>query len=54
LPPDPPVVFFVDASLGRKVIPDALRDAGFEVIAHDDRFEPGTPDAVWFAEAGRQ
>jgi predicted nuclease of predicted toxin-antitoxin system len=54
LPPDERVVFFLDASLGRRIVASALREAGFEVIAHDDRFEPATPDAVWLAEAGRQ
>ena len=53
MPRDEPVVFFVDASLGRHIVPGALRDAGFEVVVHDDRFEPGTPDAEWLAEAGR-
>ena len=52
--PDGPVVLFVDASLGRRIVPQALRDAGHEVVAHDDRFSPGTEDAVWLAEAGRQ
>jgi len=47
-------VFFVDASLGRHIVPEALRRQGVEVVAHDDRFEPGTPDAVWLEEAGHQ
>jgi hypothetical protein len=36
--PSPPerLVFFIDRSLGRKVIPDALRAAGEEVRIHDD------------------
>jgi hypothetical protein len=54
LPPDESLVFFVDASLGRRIVPEALRTAGFEVIAHDDRFEPATPDAKWLEEAGRR
>jgi hypothetical protein len=53
-PDEAGVVFFVDASLGRRIVPGALREAGFEVVAHDDRFPPGTPDATWLAEAGRQ
>jgi len=53
LPREPTPVFFVDASLGRHVVPDALRRCGVEVVAHDDRFQPGTPDAVWLEEAGR-
>ena len=54
MPREAPVVFFIDASLGRRIVPGALREAGFEVVVHDDRFQPGTPDAVWLAEAGRQ
>ena len=46
-------VFFVDASLGRHIVPEALRLKGVDVVAHDDRFGPGTPDAVWLEEAGR-
>ena len=52
-PPEPPV-FFLDASLGRKVIAEALRQAGEQVIVHDERFDPGTKDEVWLAEAGNQ
>jgi hypothetical protein len=40
-PDEAGVVFFVDASLGRRIVPVALREAGFEVVAHDDRFPPG-------------
>jgi predicted nuclease of predicted toxin-antitoxin system len=46
-------VFFTDANLGRRIVPEALRRAGEEVIAHDDRFQPGTRDATWLREAGR-
>lgn len=47
-------VFFVDRSLGRKVIPDALRAAGEEIRVHDDYFPQDAKDEVWLAEAGRQ
>jgi len=47
------LVFFVDRSLGRKVIPDALRAAGEEVRAHDDLFPQDARDEVWLAEVGR-
>ena len=53
MPPEPGPVFFVDASLGRRIVPEALRREGVQVVAHDDRFGPGTPDAVWLEEAGR-
>ncbi|MCI0650281.1 MAG: hypothetical protein L0Z55_00210, partial [Planctomycetes bacterium] len=53
LPPEARIVFFVDACMGRYVVANALRKAGAEVIAHDERFEPGTTDEEWLAEAGR-
>jgi len=52
--PEPTFVFFVDRSLGRKIIPEALRNANEVVKAHDDLFPQNTADTVWLAEAGRQ
>ncbi len=49
-----PAIFFVDRSLGRKVIPDALRRAGEKVKTHDELFPQDTPDETWLKEAGRQ
>jgi predicted nuclease of predicted toxin-antitoxin system len=48
------LVFFVDRSLGRKIIPDALRAAGEEVRVHDDFFPQDAKDEVWLAEVGRR
>ena len=48
------VVFFVDRSLGGKLVVEALRAGGATVIAHDDVFPQDTPDIDWLAEAGRQ
>jgi len=45
-------VFFVDASLGGRIVPEALRDAGATVVAHDEKFRPGTPDEKWLKAAG--
>jgi len=47
---------FVDRSLGRRKVPDALRAAGLDVtvIAHDDVFAQDTDDEVWLREAGRR
>ena len=53
LPPEPPV-FFVDRSLGKKVIPAALRQAGEQIKTHDELFPQNTPDETWLTEAGRQ
>jgi PIN like domain len=46
------LTFFVDRSLGRWAVPSALRDAGFEVVIHDDVFAADTDDDIWLAEAG--
>ena len=39
---------------GRRVIPNALRDAGVRVEIHDDHFSQGAQDQVWLAEAGER
>jgi PIN like domain len=46
------LTFFVDRSLGRWAVPWALRDAGFDVVIHDDVFAADTDDDIWLAEAG--
>jgi len=46
------VVLFVDRSLGRRSVAEALRAAGFAVIAHDEQFPQKTPDETWLATAG--
>ncbi|HEY3820721.1 MAG TPA: hypothetical protein VGL81_26325 [Polyangiaceae bacterium] len=49
-----PFVYFVDRSIGRHVVVDALRAAGEVAHAHDDHFVQNTPDAEWLVEiAGR-
>jgi hypothetical protein len=45
-------VFFIDRSLGRIDVPNALHKAGHQCELHDDHFSPGTPDNVWLAEVG--
>lgn len=47
------VVFFVDRSLGGRLVVDALRSAGAHVVVHDDVFAQDTPDVDWLADAGR-
>ena len=56
MPPEgaPPVTFFVDRSLGGKLIVAALREAGATVVVHDEHFAQNTPDVDWLAEAGRR
>jgi uncharacterized protein with PIN domain len=48
------LTFFVDRSLGRWAVPSALRNAGFDVVIHDDVFAADTDDDIWLAEAGAQ
>ena len=56
-PPDP--VFFVERSLGKRVIADALRAAGLQVEVHDEslqgpKFRHDSPDTEWLPEVGRK
>ena len=54
--PSPPerLVFFVDRSLGRRIIADALRQVGEEVRIHDELFPQDAADTAWLIEAGKQ
>lgn len=49
-----PFTYFVDRSLGRTFIVEALRAAGETAIAHDDLFRQDTLDPDWLSEAGRK
>ena len=49
--PDP-VVFFIDRSLGGKIIAEALRDAGVQVETHDAHFSQDAKDEEWLNIAG--
>jgi predicted nuclease of predicted toxin-antitoxin system len=51
--PREPLVFFVDRSLGKKRIAEALRAADTLAHVHDDFFAPGAPDVEWLQRAGR-
>ena len=44
-----PIVFFIDRSLGKYDVPEALRAAGHACEIHDDRFPQDTEDAVWLS-----
>jgi predicted nuclease of predicted toxin-antitoxin system len=52
-PPKPPV-FFIDRSLGKKAVADALRQANLEVHVHDEYFPRDARDEEWLAEVGRR
>ena len=47
-------VFFVDRSLGKHVVPDALRTAGAQVEVHDDHFPQDALDEVWLPAVGQK
>ena len=51
-PPERPV-FFVDRSLGKNVISQALRNANCEVRVHDELFPQDATDEEWLREVGR-
>lgn len=48
-----PLVFFLDRSLGKKKIADALRQAGERVGVHDDHFPPDAKDVDWLSGVGK-
>jgi len=50
--PPEPLVFFIDRSLGRKIVAQALREVGETVEIHDDHFAPDAKDEVWLVEVG--
>lgn len=51
--PPEPLIFFIDRSLGRKVVPGALRAAGEEVRIHDEHFPQDAKDEIWLAGVGQ-
>jgi|SRR3990170_1859561 len=52
--PHEPVVFFLDRSLGKRIIASALRGAGVEVRVHDDHFTPDAQDKDWLPAVGER
>ena len=46
------VTFFIDASLGGRLVAQALRDPDARVEVHNDHFAEGTPDVEWLATVG--
>ena len=44
---------FLVRTLGKKIIADALRQAGSDVRVHDDLFSPNARDEEWLSEVGR-
>lgn len=52
LPKD--LVFYVDHCLGRRYVPEALREAGANVIVHAERFAIDLPDHEWLEKCGEE
>ena len=50
-PPESPT-FFLDRSLGRKTVAEALRAAGAKVEMHDDHFAQDATDETWLKTVG--
>ena len=46
--------FFVERSLGGKVILEVLREAGYIVHTHADHFAPDCPDPEWLHAVGQR
>ena len=44
----------MDRNLGKKIVADALRQAGADVRVHDDLFSPDARDEEWLSEVGRR
>jgi hypothetical protein len=51
-PPEPPPTLFIDRSLGRRIVPGILKNAGLTVEIHDDHCPPDAPDEVWLRLVG--
>ncbi|HYG10701.1 MAG TPA: hypothetical protein VD835_12180 [Pyrinomonadaceae bacterium] len=49
-----PFTFFVDRSLGRVIVPEALRKVGLTVEVHADHFEHDAPDTAWLQKCGEE
>ena len=52
-PPDE-IVFFIDRSLGKIDVPEALRAAGYRCECHDDHWDQTTEDSVWLTGVAAQ
>jgi len=54
----PPPEFFVDRSLGNRIVPEAIRALGFRVWAMSDIYpnetDEGVADVDWIERAGRE
>jgi hypothetical protein len=53
-PPDLAHIFFIDRSLGQKVIAERLRQSDVQVAIHDDHFRQNALDEEWLSEVGKR
>ncbi len=53
MPPES-IVFFLDRSLGKNKVANALRAAGARVEIHDSHFSADAEDSEWLEEVGRR
>lgn len=49
-----PFTYFVDRCLGGEILPNALRESGFNIEVHHDHFKDDTADAAWLAVVGER
>jgi predicted nuclease of predicted toxin-antitoxin system len=48
------IVFFIDRCLGRKQVPESLRQLGISVECHDSHFPKEAQDTEWMPEVGKR
>lgn len=48
------VTYFIDRSLGGKIVAAKLREMGLSVVAHDEHFPQNCPDEEWLRVVGSQ
>lgn len=48
------LIFFLDRSIGKHIVAEALRHAGTAVEVHDDHFPPGVHDEEWVPPVGER
>jgi predicted nuclease of predicted toxin-antitoxin system len=49
-----PLIFFLDRSIGKHMVAEALRHAGVQVAVHDDHFPPNAHDVEWLPSVGER
>jgi predicted nuclease of predicted toxin-antitoxin system len=52
--PPEPLVFFIERSLGKRKVAEALRQAGATVEVHEDHFPADAKDPDWLGSVGRR